>query len=147
MIISSPSGKYLDNRGFFQAIRTIWEISRLTRIFRGYPEIFQAIWEFSSLSRNFLDHLKNIQTIHQLSRPSGNFLDGQETSQYNFKNYPEAKKISGWQCHYAMSNRILIIRNNVEHFQVFHLGLPLSTDPVQEAARLSKPPCMFYNKS
>ena len=91
LIISSPSGKYLDNRGFFQAIRTIWEISRLTRIFRGYPEIFQVIGEFSSLSRNFLDHLKNIQTIHQLSRSSGNFPDGQETSRYNFKNFPDAK--------------------------------------------------------
>ena len=77
LIISSPSGKYLDNRGFFQAIRTIWEISRLTRI----PESFEAIREFSRLSGNFPAYLEIFWTIWKISRPSINFLDHLETFQ------------------------------------------------------------------
>merc|ERR1711963_228280 len=76
----------------FQAIR------KLSR----YPKL-------SRLSGNFLDHPENIQPIRKISRQSGKNPDYLEIFQrvrkllsailrVTRKNFPDAQKLSGWQC-------------------------------------------------
>ena len=73
--------------------------SRLTRNFPDHPETILTIRKLSRLSGNFVDHLENIQTIRKLSGPSGNFPSA--ISRVMRKNFRDAQKLSGWQCHDA----------------------------------------------
>ena len=85
----------------------------------GYPETFQIIRKISSLSGKYPAYLENIQPIQKISSLSGNFPDNPEKNPNyleNFqrvrkllsailrvtrKNFPDAQKLSGWQCHPA----------------------------------------------
>ena len=74
-------------------IETIRELSRLSGNFPGYLETFCTIWKISSTSGNFPDNPKIFQTVLEL--PSA-------ISRVTRKNFPDAQKLSGWQCHDAM---------------------------------------------
>ena len=107
--ISSLSGKY---PAYLENIQPIQKISSLSGNFPAYPETFQAIRKLSRLSRNFPDHPENIQPIRKISRQSGKNPDYLEIFQrvrkllsailrVTRKNFPDAQKLSGWQCHPA----------------------------------------------
>ena len=106
--ISRLSGNfpgYLKNfrlSGIFPIIR---KISSLSGNFPGYPEIFWIIRKISSLSGNFPGTPENFWTIRKISRLSGNFPKGRKLPSailsVTRKNFPDAQKISGWQCHPA----------------------------------------------
>ena len=77
----------------------------------NFPDI-QAIRKLSRLSKNFPDHPENIQIIRKLTGPSGKYSDYLEILQtvhklpstflrVTRKNFPDARKLSGWQCHDA----------------------------------------------
>ena len=107
--ICSLSGNVSGYPETFQIIR---KISSLSGNFPAYPETFQAIRKLSRLSRNFPDHPENIQPIRKISRQSGKNPDYLEIFQrvrkllsailrVTRKNFPDAQKLSGWQCHPA----------------------------------------------
>ena len=107
--ISSLSRKY---PAYLENIQPIQKISSLSGNFPAYPETFQAIRKLSRLSRNFPDHPENIQPIRKISRQSGKNPDYLEIFQrvrkllsailrVTRKNFPDAQKLSGWQCHPA----------------------------------------------
>ena len=75
-----------------RSFRTIRKISRLSGNFPGYPETFRTIRKISGLSGDFPDHPAIFQTIWKL--PSA-------ISRVTRKNFPDAQKLSGWQCHDA----------------------------------------------
>ena len=87
---------YPDNPKTSQAIekffRTIQKLSGLSGNFPGYPETFWTIWKIFRLSENFPDHPEIFQTVWKL--PSA-------ISRVTRKNFPDAQKLSGWQCHDA----------------------------------------------
>ena len=92
--VSRPSGNFPDHPETFQ---TIQKLSRPSGNFPDHPETFQTI-------RKFPDHPETFQTIRKLSRPSGNLsiwacllmVDFRDTR----KNFPDAQKLSRWQCHH-----------------------------------------------
>ena len=71
---------------------TFWTLRKISGIFPGYPETFWTIWKISRLSGNFPDHPEIFQTVWKL--PSA-------ISRVTRKNFPDAQKLSGWQCHDA----------------------------------------------
>ena len=108
-----------------ETFQTVWKLSRLSGNFQQCLEIFQTVqnfphcpetfhtvWKLSRLSGNFPDCLKIFQTALKLSRQSekfphlftlrlmfrlhfmGNFVNTR-------KNFPDAQKLSGWQCQRA----------------------------------------------
>ena len=73
---------------------------------------FHTVWTFSSLSGNFQDRLESFQTVRKLFRQSGNFqhlFNLQLMFGLHFlgnfvdtrENFPDAQKLSGWQCQRA----------------------------------------------
>ena len=80
--------------------------------FPCYPETFQTIQKITRLSGNFPDYPKTFQTMRKLYRPYGKYPDYLEIFQtvrklpsaisgVTRKNFPDAQKLSGWQCHHA----------------------------------------------
>ena len=88
--LSGLSGNFPDHP---ENIETIRELSRLSGNFPGYLETFCTIRKISSTSGNFPDNPKIFQTVLEL--PSA-------ISRVTRKNFPDAQKLSGWQCHDAM---------------------------------------------
>jgi len=64
----------------------------IIKVFLYHPETFQIIRKLSRLFGNFPDYLETFQTIRKL--PSA-------ISRVTCKNFPNAQKLSGWQCHDA----------------------------------------------
>ena len=86
---SGSSGKYPAYPETFQAIR---KFSGSSGKYPGYPETFQAIRKLSGQSRKYSDYLEIFQRVRKL--PSA-------ISGVTRKNFPDAQKLSGWQCHPA----------------------------------------------
>ena len=127
--LSRLSGNFLDHPENMQPIRKRFRLSRnfsdhqeniqpirkissLSGKHPAYPENIQPIRKLSRLSRNFPDHPENIQPIRKISRQSGKNPDYLEIFQrvrkllsailrVTRKNFPDAQKLSGWQCHPA----------------------------------------------
>ena len=121
--LSEPSRSYPDYPETFEAIRKlsrlsgnfpgIRKLSRLSGNFPDHLENIQPIRKLFRLSRNFPDHPENIQPIRKISRQSGKNPDYLEIFQrvrkllsailrVTRKNFPDAQKLSGWQCHPAI---------------------------------------------
>ena len=78
----------------------------------AYPETFQAIRKFSGSSGKYPAYLETFQAIRKISGQSGKYPDYLEIFQrvrklpsailrVTRKNFPDAQKLSGWQCHPA----------------------------------------------
>ena len=97
----------------FQIIRKLprpfRHISDYVETFSDHPETLQSIQKFSRLSGNFRDYSETFQivpsghsqTIRKLSKLSGNFPV--QFQGLRKKNFSDAQKLSGWQCHDAMT--------------------------------------------
>ena len=83
---SGSSGKYPAYPETFQALR------KLSRLSRNYTETFQAIRKISGQSGKYPDYLEIFQRVRKL--PSA-------ILRVTRKNFPDAQKLSGWQCHPA----------------------------------------------
>ena len=79
-----------DQSETFQTIRIL---SRLFGHFPCYLETFQTVWKLSRRSGNFPDGLDNFQTVWKFPTAISRFMR---------KNFLEAQKLSGRQCHDAM---------------------------------------------
>ena len=93
----------------FQAIR---KFSGSSGKYAAYPETFQAIQKLFRSSGKYPASPENIQPIRKISRQSGKNPDYLEIFQrvrkllsailrVTRKNFPDAQKLSGWQCHDA----------------------------------------------
>jgi len=86
-------------------LNPIWKLSRLFVNLQDYPETSQTVRTLSRQSGNFPDYPETFQTIQKLSRLSGNFQDHPKLpsaiSRVTRRTFPDAKKLSGWQCHDA----------------------------------------------
>jgi len=111
--LSRPSVHFPD---CLETFRTVWKLSQPSfQIALGFShclETFQTVCKLSRLSGNFPECLKMFQTALKLSRQSekfphlftlrlmfrlhfmGNFVNTR-------KNFPDAQKLSGWQCQRA----------------------------------------------
>ena len=113
--VSRSSENFSDYPETFQ---TIQKLSRPSRNFPHHPETFQTIRKVSKPSGNFPDHMETFQSIWKLSRPSWDFPDHPDTFHTIWKsvlwacllivdfldtrkNFPDAQKLSRWQCHHA----------------------------------------------
>ena len=91
--LSGPSGKYPNYLETFQTIR---KVSRLSGIFPDHLEniwtirkTFQAIWKLSGPSRKYPDYLEIFQRVRKIPIAISGFTR---------KIFPNAQKLSGWQC-------------------------------------------------
>merc|ERR1712067_77774 len=87
--ISSLSGKY---PAYLENIQPIQKISSLSGNFPAYPETFQPIRKISRQSGKNPDYLEIFQRVRKLLSA---------ILRVTRKNFPDAQKLSGWQCHPA----------------------------------------------
>ena len=93
-------------------LEIIWSVSSLSRKYLTYLETFEAIQKLSKSFGKYPDYPETFQAIRKLSGPSGKYSDYLEIlqtvrklpsafSRVTRKNFPDAQKLSGWQCHDA----------------------------------------------
>ena len=101
IIISRPSGNFPDHPETFQTIRNL---SRPSANFPDHLKTFQIICKLSRPSGKFPDHLGSFQTMWEVTRTSGNLCILACILMVDFidtrKNFPDAQKLLGWQCHH-----------------------------------------------
>ena len=94
---SRSSGNFPDDLETFQVVRN----------FPDYVETFQIMWKLSRWYGNFPGHLETFQIIRKLSKlhiwkHSRHILEITVIQRVDFivtrKNFPDAQKLSGWQC-------------------------------------------------
>ena len=70
----------------------------VVRNFPDYVDTIQIIWKLSRSSGNFRDHLKMFPTIWKLSKHVLETVIKRVDFIVKRKNFPDAQKLSGWQC-------------------------------------------------
>ena len=101
---SGPTGNFPDRLETFQ---TVWKLSRPAGNFAECPETFQTVWKLLRPCRKCSDCPETFQTVWKLSTLvySSVQLMLRLPFKSNFvhprKNFPDAQKLSGWQCQRA----------------------------------------------